>query len=94
VVLLALVAGGCGADDEREGQAGAAVAQEVGCLSCHRIGPKGNEDVGSDLTTVGSRLTRTQLRAQLVDPPTGMPPYDHLPADDLDALLDYLSALR
>ena len=73
---------------------GAALAKQAGCLSCHRIGSEGRERPGGDLSNVGAHLTPTEIRRLLVDPPSGMPSYDSLPADRRDALVRYLSTLR
>ena len=94
MVLLALLAEGAAQMTNERVRRGPWWRREVGCLSCHRIGPTGNEDVGSDLTTVGSRLTRISAPRAARRSAHGDAAYDHLPADDLDALLDPLSALR
>lgn len=87
-MMVARAPGGGGSDGS------ASVAQEAGCLSCHRIGLDGNPRPGGDLSTVGARLTRAEIRKLLIDPPPGMQSYEDLPAKRLDALAGYLSGLR
>jgi hypothetical protein len=87
-MMVARAPGGGGSDG------GPSVAQEAGCLSCHRIGSSGNPRAGGDISTVGAHLTRAEIRRLLVDPPPGMRSYEDLPAERLDALVSYLSGLR
>lgn len=70
------------------------LVQQAGCLSCHRIGSEGNVRPGGDLSAVGARLTGSEIRRVLVDPPSGMTSYENLPPVELDALVSYLSGLR
>lgn len=83
-----------GASDGPSGGPSTSLAQQAGCLSCHRIGSDGNARPGGDLSAVGAGLTPPEIRGVLLDPPSGMPAYDDLPADELDALVGYLSGLR
>ena len=73
---------------------GASLAQDAGCLSCHRIGSEGRERPGGDLSHVGARLTPAAIGKVLVDPPSGMPSFESLPAEKRVALVRYLSTLR
>lgn len=73
--------------------AGRTVATRSGCLACHRIGTTGSDAPGSNLTGIGERRSRAELRQALVDPRGAMPSYDELPSDELDALVTFLSAL-
>jgi cbb3-type cytochrome oxidase cytochrome c subunit len=73
--------------------AGRDVATRSGCLGCHRIGSSGSDGIGSNLNGIGERRSRSEIRQALVDPQVAMPSYDELPAQDLDALLVFLSAL-
>lgn len=73
---------------------GASLASQAGCLACHRIGSDGSQHPGGDLSAVGARLSRSEIRNLLVDPPPGMPSFDDLPAERLDSLVSYLSQLR
>lgn len=80
---------------------------EVGCATCHAIsGTRAVSAFGPDLTHIASRQTigsgilpnnRGNLagwvvNAQSVKPGSRMPPME-IPADDLQALLDYLATL-
>lgn len=70
----------------------------LGCKGCHSLGENGG-NLGPDLNTVGRRLDAEAIRRQIVNPrgsyaASMMPAYDHLPTDDLEALVDYLKSLR
>jgi cytochrome c2 len=95
--LVAVLVAGCGggeSDGGNERPDGATVAKDNGCLVCHRIGSEGEAELGGDLNGVGSTLTASEIRAALADPPAGMPAYNAMPKDELDALVAYLSGLR
>lgn len=69
-----------------------------GCRACHRIDGAGAA-IGPDLTKVGSRLTREQLRTKLANPQkrhaTGrIADFSHLQQAELDALTAYLSTRK
>jgi cytochrome c oxidase subunit 2 len=97
-------------DGERAGaNVDAAPFEHAGCGGCHTIrGVSELASVGPDLTHFASRRTiaagtlgntRENLRRWLVDPAgikpgTNMPSYAMLPADELEALLDFLAELR
>jgi cytochrome c oxidase subunit 2 len=87
----------------------AAPFEQAGCGGCHTIrGVSELASVGPDLTHFASRRTiaagtlgntRENLRRWLVDPAgvkpgTNMPSYAMLPADELEALLDFLGELH
>jgi cytochrome c oxidase subunit II len=89
-------------------QHGQQVFLHATCVMCHTIqGTIANSHIGPDLTHVGSRLsiaagtlqnTRDHLANWVVDsqtikPGNRMPP-NNLPANDLQALLDYLQSLK
>jgi ubiquinol-cytochrome c reductase cytochrome b subunit/menaquinol-cytochrome c reductase cytochrome b/c subunit len=97
VPAVTILAIGCGGSEAPEGgstPSGERLAGSSGCLACHRIGAEGSAEPGGELTTVGARLSESEIRRALVDPPSGMPSYDRLPARDVDALAAYLSGLR
>jgi mono/diheme cytochrome c family protein len=71
---------------------GAQVVIQSGCLACHELAGEGNDGPGPDLTTVGSRLSREELRRSLIEARAPMPSYRALPEDRLDALISYLAA--
>jgi menaquinol-cytochrome c reductase cytochrome b/c subunit len=101
----ALVAG-CGGEDSRgavntppgelpDGDSrGARIVSGAGCLACHRLAGQGQDGPGPDLSDVGARLDPPAIRAVLRYPKPPMPDYRSLPPVDLDALVDYLAALR
>lgn len=74
------------------------------CTTCHSIAGRGSKK--GPLDDVGSKLTPAQIREWLVDPvgmaaktqppPTRKPPMKKkaLSAEDLDALVAYLSTLK
>jgi len=66
------------------------------CSMCHSIAGKGNPK--NALDDVGSKMTADELKKYIVNPKSvkadsKMKAYSSLPADDLDALVAYLSTL-
>jgi hypothetical protein len=94
LMMVARVPHGEGDSGTEGASSGATLAADAGCLSCHRIGSEGTVRPGGDLSAVGSHLNPSEIRERLVDPPAGMPSYDDLPADKLNALVTYLAGLR
>ena len=81
---------------------GESIFRREGCLSCHELFGNGTS-YGPALDGVGSRRERSWLRDYLRSPRPGvggrtyrlrMPAYDTLEAGELDALANYLGALR
>ena len=81
---------------------GETIFRREGCLSCHELFGNGTT-YGPALDGTGSRRNRPWLREYLRAPRPGvgdkpyrllMPAYDTLEADELDALVAYLGALR
>ncbi len=81
---------------------GEAIYRREGCLSCHEIFGNG-ASYGPSLDGVGSKRNKQWLIEYLIAPRAGvsvkpyrlkMPPYGHLPQDELDLLAEYLLALR
>ena len=81
---------------------GETIFRREGCLSCHELFGNGTT-YGPALDGTGSRRSRPWLREYLRSPRPGvgdrpyrlrMPAYDTLEADELDALVAYLEALR
>ncbi len=81
---------------------GESIYRREGCLSCHEIFGNG-ASYGPSLDGVGSKRNKAWLVAYLKKPRPGvsvkpyrlrMPPYDHLPAEELEHLADYLLALK
>jgi mono/diheme cytochrome c family protein len=73
---------------------GRAVANQSGCLACHRIGEAGNRGPGPDLTYVGSSLSAARIDRAITDPTEPMPSFKHLPPAKLRALVTFLSLLQ
>ena len=81
---------------------GEAIYRREGCLSCHEIFGNG-ASYGPSLDGVGTKRDKTWLIRYLKSPWPGvsakpyrlrMPPYDHLPENELELLADYLFALK
>ena len=68
------------------------------CRDCHKVHETGGV-VGPDLSGVGARRSREFLTQVICEPSklypgTVMPPYDTMPADRIELLVDYLSSLQ
>lgn len=66
----------------------------LGCKGCHTISGEGGS-LAADLTQIGSRMSKKQIRAQLVAEPATrsggfMPSYKSLSEKDLDDISEYL----
>ncbi len=73
---------------------GRRVIAAAGCLACHQIGSDGNSGPGNNLTGIGARRSRAEIRRALLGAKAPMPSYRDLPRKELDDLVAYLSALR
>ena len=73
---------------------GQRVFERSGCLACHQLLTRGNSGPGNNLTGVGARMSKAEIRRALLDAPSLMPSYRQLPREQLDDLVAYLSALR
>ncbi|MFL5818378.1 MAG: c-type cytochrome [Conexibacter sp.] len=105
-LVLVAAAAGCGsqrreppppsiyADLPLRGTPGAQVFERSGCVACHRIATVGNAGPGPQLTHVGARLSKREMRRALVDPTAPMPSFRTLTQAQMRALLTYLSRLR
>jgi len=83
-----------GADAQRKFEAGKQVVAQSGCLACHKIGENGNTGPGPDLSEVGARLPRQAIARTLVNPTAPMPPYNLLPPEKRDNLVEFLAQLK
>jgi mono/diheme cytochrome c family protein len=73
---------------------GAAIFAASGCSHCHTIHNAGGHK-GPDLSGVGRRLNKDQMRLQIVNGSKLMPPFgEDLQGADLADLLSYLRSCR
>ena len=85
------VPGGIELDDEAEH--GRLLFTKYGCTSCHAVSGSGAAQVASDLAQLSHRYSQAELRAYILQPPTGvaMPSYaGRIPEDDLDAVVAFV----
>jgi menaquinol-cytochrome c reductase cytochrome b/c subunit len=73
---------------------GAQVAAQSGCLACHKFGENGNDGPGPELTDIGAKLPRAAIARTLVNPSGIMPPYEDLPEEKFNSLVDFLASLQ
>jgi len=73
-------------------QRGRSVWLNHNCGSCHGLVGLGGH-LGPDLTRLDERLPRKTLAVLLASSPAGMPSVE-LPPSDLDAMVDWLAAVR
>jgi len=73
---------------------GKEVAANSGCLGCHKFGENGNDGPGPNLTTIGARLPKQAIERTLNNPTAPMPSFKNMPADQKEALVDFLGQLR
>lgn len=90
---------GFGEIDEALAGRGELAFDREGCLSCHRVGARGQSDAGPNLAGVGSRQADPQWYVELLKDPASknrstMPAFDDLPEKDLRALAEYLRSLK
>lgn len=69
-----------------------------GCRGCHQLKGVGGK-VGPPLDKIGRRFDSQQLRLSLVAPAalradTRMPAYNHLPPDEIELLVKFMSDLK
>ena len=96
VGALAAPAGALAQDSANVGK-GKEVFSTQKCFMCHAVEGKGNKN--SPLDGVGSKLKPEDIRKWIVSPKemkadSKMKAYPSLSADDLDALVAYLSSLK
>lgn len=72
---------------------GAELVKRLGCMGCHSLAGKGGQR-GPAWDGVGARLSPEALRQQIVSPKGRMPNFAHLKAEELQALVDYLSQIK
>jgi len=104
VVVLAAGQGALAlAQDAKKIERGKVVFTEQKCKMCHSIGGVGNAK--GTLDDVGTKLSAAEIKQWVVDPKAmaakakaerkpAMRSYKELPAEDVDALVAYLSSLK
>ena len=78
---------------EPQYEAGREVAAGLGCLACHKFGENGNS-LAPDLTHIAAKLPANAIERTVRVGPSFMPPYEDLPPDKFDDLIDFLSSLQ
>ena len=73
---------------------GKEVVAQSGCLACHKLGDKGNDGPGPDLTHIGARLPRNAIARSLEVGPSIMPSYAGLSPQKFQALTAYIASLN
>jgi mono/diheme cytochrome c family protein len=74
---------------------GATVYAGSGCQHCHTVHDDGGGDRGPDLSEVGRRRSKTQIRTQILHGGQQMPPFaDVLKKSEVDDLVAYLHSCR
>jgi nitric oxide reductase subunit C len=76
---------------------GAALFQEKGCFTCHKLNDTGGT-IGPDLTHAGSRLPQSTIAKVLTDPravtPDGIMPPPALSGEERNALATFLAQMK
>lgn len=95
VLVMLMVCSSAGFASSRGQRAhGASVFAASGCSHCHSIRNAGGHK-GPDLSGVGRRLKKGQMRGQIVDGSKQMPPFrDELQETELADLIAYLRSCR
>ena len=96
VVLAAALAAPVMAQDAKVAK-GHEVFEAQKCLMCHSVEGKGNKN--KPLDCIGSTLKPEEIKKWIASPKemkadTKMKAYPSLPAEDLDALVAYVSSLK
>jgi cytochrome c oxidase subunit 2 len=97
VAFAAVLAAPVVAQDDAAITKGKSVFAAQKCSMCHAIEGKGNKNMPLD--GIGSKLSADDIRKWIVSPKdmkadTKMKAYPSLTAEDLDALVTYLSSLK
>jgi mono/diheme cytochrome c family protein len=70
------------------------LVNRLNCHACHALGGQGGKR-GPSWDGVGQRLTPEAIKKQIVSPKGGcMPNFAHLRAEELDAVVNYLSGMK
>jgi cytochrome c2 len=95
-VVLVAFAGAASAQDAKVAK-GKQLFTDQKCTMCHAIEGKGNKN--TPLDGIGGKLSADEIKKWIVSPKdmkadTKMKAYPSLTAEDLDALVTYLSSLK
>jgi len=94
LALLLVFARAGFASSRTQQEHGASIFNTSGCTHCHSVRNAGGHK-GPDLSGVGRRLTKDQMRRQIVEGSKLMPPFrDDLQGADLADLIAYLHSCR
>ena len=69
------------------------LVDRLGCLGCHSLKGKGR-DRGPAWDGIGARLTPEAIKKQILTPQGRMPSFAQIRPEELNALVDYISALK
>ena len=75
-------------------ESGKEVIAQSGCLACHQIGASGNRKLATNLTHIGSRLSRNEILRALRVGPNIMPSFESLGDQKLNEVADFLAQLK
>jgi mono/diheme cytochrome c family protein len=92
--LLLIVSPAGFASSRSQREHGASVFAASGCMHCHSIRNVGGHK-GPDLSGVGRKMKKDQMRRQIVEGSKVMPPFgENVQGADLNDLLSYLRSCR
>jgi mono/diheme cytochrome c family protein len=91
-LMLALSLSALRAQEPSE-PSGEDLVKRLGCLGCHSLAGKGG-DRAPGWDGLGQRLSPEAIKKQIVSPQGRMPNFAHLKAEELEALVQYLSGLK
>jgi mono/diheme cytochrome c family protein len=69
------------------------LVDRLGCLGCHSLKGQGR-DRGPAWDGLGTRLTPEAIKKQILTPQGRMPSFAQIRPEELEALVDYLAALK
>lgn len=85
--------------DEDLMQMGRQVFIDANCMTCHKVGDEGDENLGPNLGSIGDKYTEPDWYIEMLpDPPSKglhrMPSFDDLSTENLRAIAEYLRSLK
>lgn len=88
-----LLAGGALTQASAASPSGKDLVDHLGCLGCHSLKGK-SRDRGPAWDGIGARLTREAIQKQIITPKGRMPNFAQIRPEELEALVEYLAALK